>query len=483
MKRILKKAASFRRPVVKKYRQISTKTLIFIDKRPIRSFLILLGVVLGLIIISNSLPQAKKEAPKVEIVKTVKLYRIGKAARISAQAQIKKTGVIQITAQAPGIISFIHKFEGESVSKGTLLVSISSNYYGGNSTSLQRQIAQKQYEGVSATYPTQKEVIQKQKEQAQKSDENSDLLRDITSKSNQETQNLITLNEQILKTLDEDLAKLQLDPTTNRQLILTTQQLKSQYLASTNQAKAALRSSEFQSASDKPSAQLSDLTREITIKQLEIQEKQLDINKEISKLQLALAQVNEAIYFPTAPFSGIVERVFVKPFESVNLGTPLFIISQTKEEDPITAIAFVSKDIAQRVSLLEESILHLGNTTYATRPYFISTEAVQGTLYAIYYPLPEELSPAVVSGGYITVDIPVGYPDTAGAAPFVPIDAIYQTQTNSYLFVEEDKKAKSREVKLGQVFGSFVEIESGIETGDSIILNRNIIEGDKVQAE
>jgi multidrug efflux pump subunit AcrA (membrane-fusion protein) len=196
---------------------------------------------------------------------------------------------------------------------------------------------------------------------------------------------------------------------------------------------------------------------------------------------LLVSQINESIYFPTAPFSGVVQRVLVKEGQSVSPGTPLMIIAQDLSDDPISAIAFVSRDIAQRVSLIETSTLHMDDYNFDVLPSFVSTEAVQGTLYAIYYPLPDYVSKHVTDAGFITVDVPIGYPDTTTTAPFIPLDAVYQTQDKAYIFVINNNKAEISEIKLGQVYGSFVEVVSGIRGGDRVILDRTIVQGDDVK--
>lgn len=453
-----------------------------IEKRPLVTFLVALGVLVTLIVLGSFLRQVPPaEKTMTRPTKVVSVYRIGSAPRMTIQAQTKKSGVIQIVALTNGVVDKVHHLEGKDVKKGDLLLSMSTNYQGGNVLSLQRQLAQKQYEGVVKTYPNQKDLIKKQKELARKTDQNADELRAITTRSFEETRSLITLNEDILRTLDENLRTLEQNSVANRELILATKQVKSQFLAATNQARQTLRSNEYQAADDKPPAQMSELQKEIALEQLEIQEKQLNINKEISRIQLLIAQVTEGIMFPVAPFRGTIQRVLVKEKQVVTPGTPLMVLSQVIEEDPITAVAFVSKDIAQRVSRLEPSILHLGNTTYATTPTFVSTEAVEGTLYAIYYPIPDSYNAEVVSEGFITVDMPIGYAETTSIIPFVPLDAIYQTREKAYVFVNENGIAKSREIRLSTVYGRFVEITSGLSQGDAVIMDRSIIEGDFIQ--
>lgn len=484
---MLKKASVFvsllRKRVQKRTKTHRKRIIKYIDGNPLRSFFIILGILLVAIIASNLIFQGRQREKKpVTQAKAVQLYRIGTAPTVTVAAQTKKSGVIQIAALTPGIVQNIFFTEGQSFSQGATLVGMSSNYAGGNLLSLQRQLAAEQLAATNDTYPDQKEVIKKQREIAEKTDQNADQLRDITAKSVDETKNLISLNEQILQTLDTNLQTLEQQSPQNSDLILSVRQMKSQFIAATNQARAALRASEFQSAGDKPPAALSDLQREVTLKQLDVQERQLDLSKEASRLQLLIAQVNEGMMFPSAPFSGTVQRVFVKEQEQINPGKPLMTISQTKEDDPITAVAFVSKDIADRASRIEQSTLHFGNTSFLANPSFISTEAVEGTLYAIYYPIPENFNSAIVNNGFITVDIPVGYAQTTAAAPFVPLDAVYQTRERAFVFVNDKGKAKSKSVTLGQVYGSFVEITSGIKNGQAIVLSRNVVDGDLLQA-
>lgn len=472
-------------PIRERFTVVQKRVVHFVDKRPLLFFLFLLGLLVLLIIFSN-LIQNKQPVQKetAAVVKPVSVYQIGTAPKITVQAVTKKSGVIQITALSNGVIDKIHHVEGDTIKRGEPLVSMSSNYQGSNTFSIQRQIAQQQYNGLLKTYPDQKSAIKKQREIAEKTEENAEDLRSISEQSLSETQNLISLNEDILRTLDEDLRTLEQNPVANRAMILATKQLKSQFTSATNQARSNQRTTQYQASDDKPPAEIAELQKELTIKQLDIQLKQLDLNKEVTRLQAALAQVNEAIMFPVAPFSGTVQRVLVKEKQSVTSGTLLMVFAQAAEEDPITAVAFVSRDIAQRISRFEPSILHLGDAyTYTSLPSFVSSEAVEGTLYAAYYPIPDDMTGKVVSEGFITVEIPIGYPDTGAVIPFVPLDAVYVTRDSAYVFVVQDGRAKSKEVMLGQVYGRFVEITGGLGAGTQIILDRTVIEGDKVEVD
>lgn len=448
-----------------------------------RSFFGILGALLILIILSNIITRVlPKENVEVNQPKTVSVYRIGSAPKITVSAKTRKSGVVQISSFTNGVVSSIYKREGESVQKGELLMSLSNNYSGANSLTVARQIAQTQYQTVLDTYSNQKDLISSQKDLADKNKDNSDKLRDITNKSLDETKNLINLNNDILKSLDNNLNTLSQNSDANSALILSTKQLKSQFLAATSQANQALRASEYSQSGDNPPAKIAGISHDIAIKQLDIQQKQLDANKEISRLQLAIARINESIMFPTSPFSGTIQRVNIEENQTVSPGMPLMVISQTTEGDPITAVAFVSQDVAFRISKMEPSILHIGNKiNYESVPSFVSTEAVQGTLFAVYYDIPEEYTKSVVNEGFISIEIPIGVADTTMAATYIPIDSVYQTRDKSYVFVAKNNKAESKNVTLGQVYGRFVEVITGLKDGDAVILNRDIISEDLVK--
>lgn len=467
----------------KRFGNTKKKTLIWVDKNPLRAFFVILGILVLLIIISSFLRRPPEVKKATLPPKKVEVYQIGTAPKVAVSAQVEKSQVIQITALTGGVVQTIYKHEGEEAGRGETLIGLSSNYQGGNSFSLQRQLAGVEYQNASDTFQAQKDLIQKQRDLANKGDENADQLRDITAKSIDETKNAISANDNILSTLDSNIASLEANPPTpsNDAMILSAKQLRSQFISANNGAKAALRNAEFQASGDKPPAQLSDIQKDVMLRQLDLQEKTLALSKEASRIQLQIAQVNEALMFPDAPFAGVVQRVFVKEGQSVSPGTPLMVIAGDSSADPVTAVAYVSREIAQKISQLEQSTLHIGSETYSAFPTFVSQEAIQGTLYGVYFLLPDELNSKVSEKGYIQIDLPIGYYDTASAAPFLPIDVVYQTREQDYVFVVKNGKAVGRKVTLGQVYGSFVEVKSGLARGDQVIESRTVISGDKVE--
>jgi multidrug resistance efflux pump len=457
------------------------KIVHFFKTRPLLSFFVSLGVLLLLIALASFLGRPKNENATEEApAKKVSVFSIGSAPKISLPAKIEKSGVIKIVAQMPGIVYSIPVTEGMSVDSGSSLVNLSSNYQGGDVAGVQAQIAQQQYSTTQDTYNLQKDLISQQREVATQSSQNTENLRQISQQSVDETQSLIDLNQQILSTLDQNLSNYSASNAggMNDALILQTQSLKSQFQSGANQLQSALRQTQYQTDTNNPPSMLNNLQKDITLKQLDIQDKMLDLNKEVSGLQLSLAQLNESFMHPVSPVAGTVERVYVTPGQSVTPGTPLLTISANDVD--ITAVVSVPNQIAQSVSRIETSMLHIGNKSVPVMPRYISQEATDGQFYTIFYTIPAEYQRILTNAGYISIDIPIGLPDTGKTIPFIPLDSLYQTQEEAYVYVMDHGKVKSKTVTLGNVYGRFVEVTSGISDGDLLILDRNVVAGDRV---
>lgn len=457
-----------------------TRTYEFSKRRPQTAFFTLLLILLVFIALGNVIRKPKTEdIQEAKNPIAVETFSIGSAPRITVSAQVEKEGVVQIVAQTAGIVNKVNVKDGQTVKRGQNLISLSSNYQGANAASVQRQLAGVQAQTARITLDAQKEIIAGQRDIANRSDVNADDLRSITQKSVDETKSLVSLNESILTTIEANIKTLESTNVggANDALILQTKQLQSQFLAGTNQSRSALRASEVQ-ANDN-NASISNLQKEITTKQLDLQEKTLKLNLDAANLQVRLAQISESLMFPASPFAGTVERVHVRAGQQVTPGTLLATISSAGKSQ--TAVSYVPRDIAQGISKLDASFLILDDQKYEAMPAYVSQEAVNGQLYAVIYSIPQDLERALTDKGFIDIEIPVGYSYTSQSVPYIPIDSVHQTQDKSVVFVIKDDKAEGKVVKLGLVQGNFIEITSGLEENDQIILSRNIVSGDPVK--
>lgn len=458
-----------------------SRSTTFIKRRPFASFFLVLGLLLLLLIIGSLTQPKPSETEERKITKNVKVFSIGEGPQATLQAKVQKSGVIQIVAQAPGIVHRINIKEGEKVMEGQQIISLASNYQGGNVASVQTQIAQTQYQNVLDTFGTQNDLIQQQRNVATASAELSQQTRDATRDAFNDTKDQLNASQAQLEQVNTALQGLQQNNIgdTNSEQIAELQGTALQLQGGINQLRAAQRTSELQSANDRPPAQIAGFQKEIALKQLDIQQKALELNKEVSRLQVQLAYVNEAIMYPASPFTGTVEKINVEEGQAVQAGAVLATVAASEIET--TAVLLVPQNIVNVLKTGEPSQIVIRNKNIAVTPYHVSTQATDGQLYSVFYKIPEASQKYITDGEYIPVKVPLGKANTSAADPLIPIDAVYQTTDKAYVLIAKDKKAVSREIKPGNVFGNYVAIEQGLKSGDQIILNRNVIADDSVK--
>lgn len=450
-----------------------------IEKKPFTSFFVALGVLLLLIILGSTVFKTPVSKPVEKTSpKNVKVYSMGESPRISVQGEVKKSGVIKIVAQTPGIVSSINYFEGSEVAKGTVILSLASNYQGGNAISLQRQLAGVQYRNAKETYDIQKDIIQKQREIANKQDVNSDELRNLTKLSILDTEPLVNLNNELLNNIKTNMQTLE-NANADQSQIDSLRQVQAQLQAGTNQLNSALRSSQYLVNESNAPIAIENITREIALKQFDVQEKALKMGLEAAGIQLRLAQAQEAMMFPASPFPGTVQKIHVKVGELVNPGTPL--ITFAGYDGTVVVDAKVPYDLAIKLAQDELSIIEVDGKKISLAPSYVSTEATSGQLYSVIFAIGEEYRNYFTDSSYVTVTLPIGNTNGGSTIPFIPVDSVFQTQNEAFVYVVNGNKAKSKKVKLGPVAGRFVTVESGLSPNDKVILNRTVIDGDIIR--
>lgn len=469
--------------IKKGFRSISRFVLKSIDTHPLVSFYSVLGFMIVLIVLNTVLHKPAEVAVQtVKKPKEVDVFSIGQAPRLAVQAKIEKSGVIKITALTGGVIQKIYKQEGETISRGQWLFWLSSNYQGGTTATISRQMAEKNYAFLNENYDAQKEIISKNRELAQKAESQASKLREINAKSIDETKSIISLNQNVISMMDSQITGLEAINVngSSNSAILQLKQGKAQVLSGLNQAQAALRSSEYQTNSDNEPGQMAILQRDVTLKQLDLQEKTLSLNKEIALLNVRLSQIQESLMYPVAPFDGVVERIYVKVGQNVTAGTVLATITGT--QNTAKAVITTSRHIAESVSRLEPTHLTGKGIAVDVFPSYVSSEPTEGSLFTIIFAIPDAQTASFKNDQVIIADLPIGIAQSMGSIPYIPLDAIYQTDNESYVYTtiaeKGQVKATSKRIKLGEVIGDYVEVKEGITTGDRIILDRTVIEGD-----
>jgi hypothetical protein len=147
-----------------------------------------------------------------------------------------------------------------------------------------------------------------------------------------------------------------------------------------------------------------------------------------------------------------------------------------------TAILRVPQQIAENISRVQPTLFTINNKKVSGLPSYVSLVATDGQLYSIIYNLPDGIS-GLTDNQYLKAEVPVGSAATNGANPYIPIDSVYESQNEATVYVVKNNKAEAKTVSIGNVYGDYVSILSGLHDGDQLILNRNVVAGDTVKAD
>lgn len=222
---------------------------------------------------------------------------------------------------------------------------------------------------------------------------------------------------------------------------------------------------------------LTDREEKNTIKNLKIELERLKVNREVAKLDAALAQASDAQLNPKTIFNGTVEFIGVRPGETITPGTVIATIRGTTDHATLTAS--LPDRIAHVIDPRGVATLFTDTGDYSlTGGYLAQGENTLG-LRSITFPLTPELSHQLTNSEFVNIFLPLINPSNSF---FIPIDAIFSgAQDTTVLVLDEAGLVVQKSVRTGQVVGSFVLVTEGLSENDTLLLNRNLTPGDNVQ--
>lgn len=419
--------------------------------------------------------------PKAEVVKEikaveplpVKAIRFGDD-QISADttATLKNKSTITLVAQSAGPVKSINSDLGDTVWRGTNILQLETAYAAGNVAAVQRQIAQKSYQLASESLKNTVDTVSLIRSQADQVRENTEELRKISAASIDETKALISNLEAQLNDFQTllDGATTVTEETTYRGSVISTQNF-------LNSSRASLRNLEYQVNTDNPPTDLANIQKDIIYKTTEIQLKSAEIQKQIAYLNLQAARIAEAATRVDSPIEGKVEKIFVEVGQYVSPGTPVAVITGEKD---LQLSVLLSGELAQRIDMQQPLIADLGNGLESFDISYVSSVPVNGGLYELLADIPDGEANLVPEGSVVDVNLPLFNVSLIGANYMVPLDSVFITNNDSFVFVAQDGKAVKKSVVVGEIVGSNIEIISGLSPRDVVILDRRVIDGDAV---
>ncbi|MCA9365190.1 MAG: hypothetical protein KC736_04820 [Candidatus Moranbacteria bacterium] len=215
---------------------------------------------------------------------------------------------------------------------------------------------------------------------------------------------------------------------------------------------------------------------EIARKQLTLSKHALELGRDLTSLDVSSARVDESLFAPVAPVSGVVERVFVRPGEVVSPGVPLVALRSDGETH---VVARVSSDIARFVNVSMPSIFVIDGERFEVFPRYVSRDVVEAQSFVIVFVVDAVVSDRLSDGLFVRIDLPLEN-DESSPSPLVSLDAVGLTSGSAVVFVAQDGVARARQVVLGEVLGQYVRVREGLSESDVVILDRTVREGDRV---
>jgi multidrug efflux pump subunit AcrA (membrane-fusion protein) len=361
------------------------------------------------------------------------------------------------------------------VRAGERLGYIASNYAGTSANVAQSEIAAKQLEQANKGYELQLGLVGQQRDLARTNAENAAELRRIGGEVLVNSQNAANDTAEALDNINYQIEQLRKE-SDQEQAIAELNQAKLQLSGSLAQLRSAVAQSEYANSEEQPPAELARLQLENTLKQLELQEMNLEIQRDLAGLQYKLAQVQLALAYPNTPIAGRVERIYVSKNQIIQPGEPLFTVVGERETAKITVR--VDGSIAESASRVRNSELVVGQEEIEVLPEYISNSATDGNQYSMIFRLNEQETKKLNGREMVKIRIPIV---SSGQKLFLPLEAVYVMEERADVFVIEDGKVVSKEVRLGKILGDVVEIEEGLERGKEVIVDRNVVEGETVE--
>lgn len=189
-----------------------------------------------------------------------------------------------------------------------------------------------------------------------------------------------------------------------------------------------------------------------------------------AQASLRIAQDNLRDSNVAAPFDGTVTRRYKSPGDYVT-STPHTEVIEVVATDRLEADlhlpeAYLGAVRAGTTRVLVKSPLLEGDLNLPVSRVIPMVDTAAGT-FTVRATIPPEHRGVLVAGAFLTADVEVS---GRGQAVIVPAKALVMEGPKAYVFVAEDGKMVRHEVQLGDRLTEGVVVQSGVTTGQQVVL-------------
>jgi len=193
----------------------------------------------------------------------------------------------------------------------------------------------------------------------------------------------------------------------------------------------------------------------------------LKMDDEIARQEVAEAEWRLAKTVIRAPFSGRITERFITLGQHLRLGDELFTVA---DYDPMVARIYLpERDVLElevgrevRITPAAETELSFTGRIRQIAPVVdTATGTVKVTVEAVQPPA------GVRPGAFVSIDI---VRERHATALLLPRESVIRELRTAHVFVTENDQAVKRAVELGLEEGEYVEVLTGLEAGDSVVV-------------
>lgn len=201
------------------------------------------------------------------------------------------------------------------------------------------------------------------------------------------------------------------------------------------------------------------------------------LQKEQAELQLEQARIAFGKTVIKAPVSGKVISKNVAVNDFVSAGQ---VVAQISGAGNAEAAVSLNAEQIKRIKAGDKVSIIISGETFAGEVASLSAIAGSGERYEVRIRSNDNLSNQINKAAKITFNLRLD--GEKADSFFVPLEAVTIGQRKTEVFVAENGKAKSREIKTGEVIGSKIEIIAGLQAGDKVVVKngRNLQDGQEI---
>ena len=203
-----------------------------------------------------------------------------------------------------------------------------------------------------------------------------------------------------------------------------------------------------------------------------------------AKIQVSQAQAtvrqNQIAYEKSiirAPISGLITTRNVNRYDYISVGTKIAEISGANK---LNAKVFLSRFEVNKINEEDPVTLTILNKDYLGKIYSLSTVAnSNNNRYEVRVESLDDISAEANRFAQVKFKLNLDSENTF----FIPLSAVSIGQQENTVFVEDGGESRMKQVKIGKTVGEQIEIISGLENGDRVIVknNRGLRNGEKVE--